>query len=171
VFVSCDHCNLQYRGIVTFPASQTGKVHTLLEPRRTTIQRAAAVEQNSYWVGNNRFVERLCSLPRSQQSDAGPFPKPHESSSYSNIYPTRCNATQFILSGNCSTCFGWYLHPSAGAQTTVSTASGICHTVEQFPDKINCVTLHLVGYIYWNIITMRGPMNVKSHSYCYFLFL
>ena len=38
-------------------------------------------------------------------------------------------ATQFILSGNCSTCFGWYLHPSSGAQTTVSTASGICHTV------------------------------------------
>jgi len=27
------------------------------------------------------------------------------------------NATQFILSGNCSTCFGWYLHPSSGAQT------------------------------------------------------
>ena len=30
---------------------------------------------------------------------------------------------------NCSTCFGWYFHPSSGAQTTVSTASGICHTV------------------------------------------
>ena len=30
---------------------------------------------------------------------------------------------------NCSTCFGWYHHPSSGAQTTVSTASGICHTV------------------------------------------
>jgi hypothetical protein len=29
----------------------------------------------------------------------------------------------------CSTCFGWYHHPSSGAQTTVSTASGICHTV------------------------------------------
>ena len=27
---------------------------------------------------------------------------------YSYIYPTRCNVTQFILSGNCSTCFGWY---------------------------------------------------------------
>jgi hypothetical protein len=26
---------------------------------------------------------------------------------YSNIYPTRCNITQFILSGNCSTSFGW----------------------------------------------------------------
>ena len=45
------------------------------------------------------------------------------------IYPTRCNVTQFILSGNCSTCFGWYHHPSSGAQTTVSTASGICDTV------------------------------------------
>ena len=46
-----------------------------------------------------------------------------------NIYPTRCNVKQFILSGNCYTCFGWYHHPSSGAQTTVSTASGICHTV------------------------------------------
>jgi hypothetical protein len=50
---------------------------------------------------------------------------------YSNIYPTRCNVTQFILSGNCSThiCFGWYHHPLSGAQTTVSTTSGICHAV------------------------------------------
>jgi hypothetical protein len=28
-----------------------------------------------------------------------------------------------------STCFGWYIHPSSGAHTTVSTASGICHAV------------------------------------------
>jgi hypothetical protein len=34
-----------------------------------------------------------------------------------------------FISGNCSTCFGCYFHPSSGAQTTVSTASGICHTV------------------------------------------
>jgi hypothetical protein len=26
-------------------------------------------------------------------------------------------------------CFGWYFHPSSGGHTTVSTASGICHTV------------------------------------------
>jgi hypothetical protein len=45
------------------------------------------------------------------------------------IYPTRCNVTQFILYGNCSTCFGRYHHPSSGVQTTVSTATGICHTV------------------------------------------
>jgi hypothetical protein len=35
----------------------------------------------------------------------------------------------FFISGNCSTCFGWYFHPSSGSHTTVSTVSGICHTV------------------------------------------
>jgi hypothetical protein len=34
-----------------------------------------------------------------------------------------------FISGNCSTRFGWYFHPSSGAHTTVSTVSGICHTV------------------------------------------
>jgi hypothetical protein len=34
-----------------------------------------------------------------------------------------------FISGNCSTCFVWYFHPSSGAHTTVSTASGISHTV------------------------------------------
>jgi hypothetical protein len=36
------------------------------------------------------------------------------------------DATLHILfiSGNCSTCFGWYHHPSSWAQTIVSTASG-----------------------------------------------
>jgi hypothetical protein len=34
-----------------------------------------------------------------------------------------------FISGNCSTCFGWYFDPSSGTHTTVSTASGICHTV------------------------------------------
>jgi hypothetical protein len=39
------------------------------------------------------------------------------------------DATLHILfiSGNFSTFFGWYFHPSWGAHTTVSTASGICH--------------------------------------------
>jgi hypothetical protein len=34
-----------------------------------------------------------------------------------------------FISGNCSACFGWYLHPSSRAHTTTSTASGICHIV------------------------------------------
>ena len=48
---------------------------------------------------------------------------------YSNTYPTRCNVTHFILSENCFTCLGWYLHQSSVTQITVSTASGICHNV------------------------------------------
>jgi hypothetical protein len=41
------------------------------------------------------------------------------------------NATlhSLFISGNCSTCFGWYFHPLSGVHTTVSTAFGICHTV------------------------------------------
>jgi hypothetical protein len=34
-----------------------------------------------------------------------------------------------FISGNCSTYFGWYFHPSSGTHRTVSTAPGICHTV------------------------------------------
>jgi hypothetical protein len=45
------------------------------------------------------------------------------------LLPAASNVIQFILSGNSSTCFVWYHHPSSGAQTTVSTTSGICHTV------------------------------------------
>ena len=32
------------------------------------------------------------------------------------------------ISGNCSACFGWCLHISSGAHTTVFTASGTCQT-------------------------------------------
>jgi len=65
--------------------------------------------------------------------------------SYANlilIYPTRCNVTQFILSGSCPTCFGCYHHPSSGAQTNVFTASGTYYTVTvtvwQIPDTVFC---------------------------------
>jgi hypothetical protein len=54
-----------------------------------------------------------------------------------------------FISGKCSTCFGWYFHPSSGAHTTVSTASGIC-----------CILLDI--HVYWNIPTVHGPINVKS---------
>ena len=48
---------------------------------------------------------------------------------FSNIYPTRCNVTQFIYIWKLLYMFRVVRHPSTGAQTTVSTASGICHTV------------------------------------------
>jgi hypothetical protein len=34
-----------------------------------------------------------------------------------------------FISVNCSTCFGWYLRPSSGAHTTVTTVFGTCQTV------------------------------------------
>jgi len=34
-----------------------------------------------------------------------------------------------FISGNCCTCFRWYLYPSSGAHTTISTASGTCQTI------------------------------------------
>jgi hypothetical protein len=51
-------------------------------------------------------------------------------SKYIPIYIQQ-NATlnSLFISGNCCTYFGWYFHPSSRAHTTVSTASGICHTV------------------------------------------
>jgi hypothetical protein len=48
------------------------------------------------------------------------------------------HVTEFILSDNCSTCFGRYHHPSSGAQTTVTTASNNSYTVidkVKFTDK------------------------------------
>ena len=45
------------------------------------------------------------------------------------IYVQQDATLHSLFSGNCTTCFEWYHHPSPGAQTTVSTASGICHTV------------------------------------------
>ena len=56
----------------------------------------------------------------------------HISTTYSNILIyIQQDATlhTLFISGKCSTCFGWYHHPLSGAHTTVSTASGICHTV------------------------------------------
>jgi hypothetical protein len=47
------------------------------------------------------------------------------------IYKSQQDAhvTEFILSDNCATCLGRHHHPSSGAQTTVSTASGNRYTV------------------------------------------
>ena len=66
------------------------------------------------WSLKNRLTGFiLCSWDRASQF-------------YVNKYPTRCDYIQFILSANCSTCFGWFLHPSSGAQTTVFTFVATC---------------------------------------------
>jgi hypothetical protein len=52
---------------------------------------------------------------------------PNSTPVYSYIQQDATSHSLFI-SGNCSTCVGWYFHPSSGAHTTVATASVICHT-------------------------------------------
>ena len=50
-------------------------------------------------------------------------------SMYSIIVQKDATIYSLFVSVNCSTCFGWYLHPSSGARTTVSTVSGTKQTV------------------------------------------
>jgi hypothetical protein len=55
---------------------------------------------------------------------------------------------------------------SSGAHTTVSTASGICHTVTaicRYRGRLGTgFSVLWVAYVYWNILTMHGPINVES---------
>jgi hypothetical protein len=92
---------------------------------------------------------------------------------YSHIQQDVTLHSLFVC-GNCSTCFGWYFHPSSGAHTTVSTASGICHTVTAiccYRGRVGTglsvlwmayTTYSTLKPVYWNILTMHGPINVKS---------
>jgi hypothetical protein len=82
-----------------------------------------------------------------------------------------------FITENCSTCFGWYFHPSSGAHTTVSTASGICQTVtdicrypddgwkyhtkhvEQFPD-INKLYNVAPCWVYEYIVILLGARPI-----------
>jgi len=58
---------------------------------------------------------------------------------------------------NRSTCFGWYLLPSSGAQTAVSTASGICHTV-----TLTCRYRGRVG----TGLSVAGSINGVTNTRC-----
>jgi hypothetical protein len=79
---------------------------------------------------------------------------------YSNIYPTRCNVTQFILSGNCSTCFGWYFHPSSGAHTTIYSICYLSHRYCYLP----------LSWKIWNRTIAEGSRDgsimADSHIAC-----
>ena len=62
---------------------------------------------------------------------------------------------------NCSTCFGWYLHPSSGAQTTLCTAAGICHTVTA---TCRYSTAHILRNIACSITKGNGACSKKKHT-------
>jgi len=67
-----------------------------------------------------------------------------ESQLYVNKCPTRCNYTLFILSVNCSTCFGWFLqhtqHTQIGLNSpTTATGSNNGWLVPDAVDTVICV--------------------------------
>jgi hypothetical protein len=77
-----------------------------------------------------------------------------------------------FIFGNCSTCFGWYFHPSSKAHTTVSTASGICHTVTvicRYRGRVG-TGLSVVWVAYANHTTLKPisylPKYFYSIKYC-----
>jgi len=94
---------------------------------RNTFRIWWGVEFTDFLFVNFVLASRCALTPIPKYLQHQPVIKDRQSTA--NVYPTRCNVTQFILSGSCSTCFGWHQHPPSGAQTTVSTASGTCHTV------------------------------------------
>jgi len=57
-----------------------------------------------------------------------------------------CTYSLFVTA-NRATCFGWYLHPSSGADVTVSTAYGISKTVNATYREARLVTI-TIGYSY-----------------------
>jgi len=108
--------------------TESGK--TLLQTARSISKTKIDFKRTSDFLGNqNKFSPRFWAFEVTiRPPKTTNLSKPNHQ--YSNIYPLRCNFTQFILSGNCSTCFGWYYHPSSEAQTIVSTAAGICWNSE-----------------------------------------
>ena len=88
-------------------------------------------------------------------------------------------AQRYSVFLNDSPCFGWYDNPSSGAQTTVSTASSICHTVTAtsniFPTRRNVTRFFKRLYMFRVVPPpiIRSANNCiysiwyLSHRYCY----
>ena len=80
-----------------------------------------------------------------------------------------------FISVNYSTCFGWYLHPSSGAHTTVSTASGTCQTVTatcRYRGRVGTaeqVVLYLLNCVLFNTFFVYRTLNTNKVKYKNFL--
>ena len=98
----------------------------------------------------------LCSVPRMLSLLFGTY----------ILICIRQDATLFSLFifGNCSTCFGWYLHPSSVAHTTVSTASGRCQTV---PDAVDTVVQVCAPDDGWRYHTKHVEQFPDINKLCY----
>ena len=81
------------------------------------------------------------------------------------------HVTEFILSDNCSTCFGRYYHPSSGAQTSVTTASGNRYTVllsaaivEELQLIWVCCGWPYEGLRHWHL-PIQSRIRTESHTH------
>jgi len=97
------------------------------------IQRnSVAVQSCNTNLPQNSGLSICLQWPESYGQRKGPtFLCSMDRASYNMAIIIQQDATIYSLFKpvNCSTCFGWYLHPSSGAHNTVSTVSGISKTV------------------------------------------
>jgi hypothetical protein len=71
-----------------------------------------------------------------------------------------------FISGNCSTCFGWYFHLSSGTHSTVSTESGICHNFTAiccYRGRVG-TGLSVLWVAYTTHSTLKSEWERSSHS-------
>ena len=78
-----------------------------------------------------------------------------------------------LFQENCSTCLGWYFHPSSGAHTTVFTVSGTCQTVHRkyipfdiFPTRCN-ITQFISGKLLYMLGVVFPPIIRSTHNCIY----
>ena len=70
--------------------------------------------------------------------------------------------TIYLFLENCSAFFGWYIHPSSGAHTTVCTESGICQTV-----TATCRYRGRVGTGLSVVWELYCSVSLRLHQYSY----
>jgi hypothetical protein len=80
-----------------------------------------------------------------------------------------------FISGNYYTRFGWYIHPSSGAHTPVSTASGICHTVTaicRYRGRVGTgLSVLWVAYVYEYMHRKYIPIYIQQDATLHSLFI
>ena len=74
--------------------------------------------------------------------------------------------TVYLFLENYPTFFGWYLHPSSGAHTTVVTVSGTCQTVT--PTCRYCGRVRTGLSVVWEmylsvLVRLQPPQNRSIH--------
>jgi hypothetical protein len=77
-----------------------------------------------------------------------------------------------FISGNCFTCIGWYLHPSSGEHTNVSTAFSINHTVTATCRKAETPFGYLTPSIFYEVaffLIRRVCKGIEQRAECWSL--